>query len=147
SAGSSVWGSAALALGSQCDASRIRRLAFGDFSRGMVQRARGVQSNPSSRNPRWQTLTSSYNTRTPPQAFPFSRGVSMRSLSVAVVLFGVALLLPVPVTSGGEFKLEPGFTLIFNGKNLDGWREKGSKDTLEGKTEAFKGRFKVEKGI
>jgi len=71
----------------------------------------------------------------------------MRKLSAAVTVFGLALLLPIRFTSGGEFKLEPGFTLLFNGKNLDGWREKGSKDTLEGKTEAFKGRFKVEKGV
>jgi hypothetical protein len=69
----------------------------------------------------------------------------MRKLSF--VLFGLALLLPIPVMSGGEFKLEPGYTLLFNGKNLDGWREKGSKTTLEGKTEAFKGRFKVANGV
>jgi 3-keto-disaccharide hydrolase len=68
----------------------------------------------------------------------------MRFIS-SLAAFALALL---PLTSmlGGEFKLEPGFTLIFNGKNLDGWREKGSKDTLDGKTEAHKGRMKLEGG-
>src|ERR1700741_32747 len=46
-----------------------------------------------------------------------------------------------------DFKLEPGFTLLFNGKNLDGWREaRGKKESLQGKTEAFGGRFKVADG-
>jgi Domain of Unknown Function (DUF1080) len=101
----------------------------------------------------------------------------MRGLSCVVICFGLAVLLPVPYMSAGEFKLEPGFTLLFNGKNLDGWREKkitikdkanavfkkfgddvapeklmeeikkieGSA-VLEGKTEAYKGRFKVAEG-
>ncbi len=71
----------------------------------------------------------------------------MRCFSYSWLLFGLAVLLPIPHMSAGEFKLEPGFTLLFNGKNLDGWREKKAKDTLEGKTEAFKGRFKVADGI
>lgn len=38
--------------------------------------------------------------------------------------------------------------MLFNGKNLDGWRE-ASKDkaSLTGKTEAFGGRFKVKDGV
>lgn len=38
--------------------------------------------------------------------------------------------------------------MLFNGKNLDGWRE-ASKDkaSLAGKTEAFGGRFKVKDGV
>lgn len=49
--------------------------------------------------------------------------------------------------AAADFKLEPGFALLFNGKNLDGWREaKGSKESLEGKTEAYHGRFKVNDG-
>lgn len=71
----------------------------------------------------------------------------MRNLTYSLALFGTVVLLPIPIMSAGEFKLEPGFTLLFNGKNLDGWREKGSKATLEGKTEAFKGRFKVVDGV
>jgi hypothetical protein len=63
-----------------------------------------------------------------------------------VLLFSGTILLPL---SAGEFKLEPGYTLLFNGKNLDGWKEaKGKKpESLEGKTEAYKGRFKVAGGM
>ena len=47
--------------------------------------------------------------------------------------------------AGEDFKLEPGFVLLFNGKNLDGWKtQKG--ESLEGKTEAYNNRFKVEGG-
>jgi hypothetical protein len=57
-----------------------------------------------------------------------------------------ALLALLPA-SAGEFKLEPGFTLLFNGKNLDGWKEfGGKKEALDGKTEAHDGRFKVTDG-
>ena len=49
--------------------------------------------------------------------------------------------------SGGDFKPEPGFTLLFNGRNLDGWKEaSGKKESLDGKTDAFGGRFKVVEG-
>ena len=49
--------------------------------------------------------------------------------------------------SAGDFKLEPGYVLLFNGKNLDGWREVGGKkESLDGKTEAYNGRFKVVDG-
>jgi len=42
---------------------------------------------------------------------------------------------------------EPGFTPLFNGKNLDGWKEaSGKKEALDGKTEAYGGRFKVVEG-
>ena len=55
----------------------------------------------------------------------------MRIFTYSLFLFGLVLLLPIPLMSAGEFKLEPGFTLLFNGKNLDGWREaKGDLRTL-----------------
>ena len=39
---------------------------------------------------------------------------------------------------------EPGFKPLLNGKNLDGWKEaSGKKEALDGKTEAYGGRFKV----
>lgn len=41
---------------------------------------------------------------------------------------------------------EPGYAPLFNGKNLDGWKTKPG-ESLEGKTEAFKGRFKVMDGV
>jgi len=61
-----------------------------------------------------------------------------------LVLIGLLLLVPVSSLSADEFKLEVSFTLLFNGKNLDGWKEAGGKKKpLEGKTEAYNGRFKV----
>ena len=65
------------------------------------------------------------------------------------ILFTALILLTVaPVLAADEFKPEPGFSLLFNGKNLDGWREaKGKKELLDGKTEACTGRFKVVEGI
>jgi 3-keto-disaccharide hydrolase len=55
------------------------------------------------------------------------------------------------VVAADDFKPEPGFKLLFNGKNLDGWQTKatgkdGKPIPLEGKTEAFDGRFKVKDG-
>src|SRR5262245_54901813 len=57
------------------------------------------------------------------------------------------MLTPLAAMSADDFKLEPGFTLLFNGKNLDGWKEASQKkDSLDGKTEAYNGRFKVVDG-
>jgi hypothetical protein len=62
-------------------------------------------------------------------------------------LFAGLMLLPQTGKSADEFKLESGFVLLFNGKNLDGWREaNGKKESLEGKAEAYDGRFKVVEG-
>src|SRR5262249_46886729 len=62
-------------------------------------------------------------------------------------LFASLTLLPLASAPADDFKLEPGFTLLFNGKNLDGWKEAiKNKESLEGKTEAFGGRFKVVEG-
>jgi hypothetical protein len=70
----------------------------------------------------------------------------MRILTAVCLASG--LLLPVTARSADDFKLEPGFTLLFTGKNLDGWKEasKDKKEALDGKTEAFGGRFKVVEG-
>lgn len=46
-----------------------------------------------------------------------------------------------------ESQLEPGFISLFNGKDLTGWRYKGSKENLEGKTETADARVAVENGI
>ena len=67
----------------------------------------------------------------------------MRVLFGGLFLAGLAVL---TLVSGGvaadDFKLEPGFTLLFNGKDLSGWKLKGG-DSLEGKTESPTKRFVV----
>lgn len=71
----------------------------------------------------------------------------MRVFTYLLFIASLGLLLPMPAMFAGD-KGEPGFTPIFNGKNFDGWRTAKTKksEPLDGKTEAFKGRFKVEKG-
>jgi hypothetical protein len=75
----------------------------------------------------------------------------IRQLRSSVCLAILFLLLPVFASSAAatdDFKLEDGFKLLFNGKNLDGWKEASGKkkQSLDGKTEAYKGRFKVAEG-
>jgi hypothetical protein len=72
----------------------------------------------------------------------------MRPLAFVSLLTGLLFLLPVAGRSADDFKLEEGFKLLFNGKNLDGWKEvKGKMEALDGKTEAHGGRFKVVEGV
>ncbi|HSQ54828.1 MAG TPA: DUF1080 domain-containing protein [Gemmata sp.] len=67
----------------------------------------------------------------------------MRLLSCVVFLFTADMAF-----SGDDFKPEPGFKLIFNGKDLTGWQTSGGKpQSLAGKMEAFGGRFKVADGM
>jgi hypothetical protein len=57
-----------------------------------------------------------------------------------------AALLAVATGRADDFKPEDGFALLFNGKDLSGWKtEKG--ESLDGKAEAFNGRFKVADGV
>src|SRR5256885_6581569 len=64
----------------------------------------------------------------------------MRLTSTLVVLISVH------ATRGDDFKPEDGFTLLFNGKDLTGWKTtKG--ESLDGKTEAYNGRFKAADGV
>jgi len=68
----------------------------------------------------------------------------MKRLSFALLLAGP---MEAADAQADEFKLEPGFKLLFNGKNLDGWKEAGGKkEALDAKTEAYGGRFKVVEG-
>lgn len=71
----------------------------------------------------------------------------MRTVSGGVFLIALTVLGMPPRGSADEFRLEPGFTLLFNGKDLTGWKEKKDGVSLDGKTEAYKGRFKVKDGI
>lgn len=71
----------------------------------------------------------------------------MRSLSCVLALGATAAL----VVAADEFKPEPGFKLLFNGKSLDGWQQKaagkdGKPVPLDGKAEAFDKRFVVKDG-
>src|SRR3954465_13380180 len=72
----------------------------------------------------------------------------MRILSLALLLSSLALVCTTPRIPAADFTPEPGFTLLFNGKNLDGWQtaKTPTAEPLEGKTEAFGGRFKVVNG-
>lgn len=78
----------------------------------------------------------------------------MRLLSCALFVCACAA-----VVAADEFKLEPGFKLLFSGKDLSGWQTKaeskkdkeGNKTetkpaALEGKTDAYGGRFVVKDG-
>jgi len=69
----------------------------------------------------------------------------MRNLLNALLITGFAFV-STPSNAADEFKPEPGFTMLFTGKNLDGWKLKGKKDDLTGQTEAAGGRFKIVDG-
>lgn len=71
----------------------------------------------------------------------------MRCLSIGLLITGFAVLSS-PTTGADDFKPEPGFTMLFNGKNFDGWKIKGKKDggELDGKTDVNNGRFKAVDG-
>lgn len=63
-------------------------------------------------------------------------------------LFFVALALTaLPLHAADDFKVEEGYTSLFNGKDLTGWRYVGSKESLEGKTETMDKRFQVVDGV
>jgi len=69
--------------------------------------------------------------------------------ALSPLLLALALLLPsrAGADDKDKFKLEDGFELLFNGKDLTGWKEyNGKKRSLKDKTEAFEGRFKVTEG-
>ena len=66
----------------------------------------------------------------------------MRILTCGLLLTCLTL-----AAAADDFKPEPGFTSLFNGKDLAGWKEKQGGTSLDGKTEAYKGRFKVKDGV
>jgi hypothetical protein len=72
----------------------------------------------------------------------------MRNLLGLLLLIGFAFVC-ISTSGADDFKPEAGFTMLLNGKNLDGWKLKGKKDGAEltGQTEASGGRFKVVEGV
>ena len=69
----------------------------------------------------------------------------MRRLPIGLLSCAIAVG-AVPCHAADDFKTEPGFAMLFNGKNLDGWKLKKDGSKLDGKTEAAGGRFKVMEG-
>lgn len=65
-------------------------------------------------------------------------------------LLVVSMLLFASVAVADDFKPEPGFEFVLKGDSLDGWKTKaaGKKESekLDGKAEAFGGRFKLKDG-
>jgi uncharacterized protein (UPF0212 family) len=60
----------------------------------------------------------------------------------------VAILVAATSSRAQEPKVEEGFTSLFNGKDLTGWRyTKTPKDLLEGKTTTTDGRIEVKDGV
>ena len=66
--------------------------------------------------------------------------------SAALLVTLAALTGPDPTRGADDFKLEAGFKSLFNGKDLGGWQTAGSKEALDGKTEAHNKRFVVRDG-
>src|SRR5688500_18197362 len=67
------------------------------------------------------------------------------------VVAGFAALMLAPGShAADDFKVEEGFTLLFNGKDLTGWKTaaKGKAgESLDGKTESPTRRFVVKEGV
>jgi hypothetical protein len=61
-------------------------------------------------------------------------------LRVALIAFIIAV-----TVRAADFTLEPGFTALFNGKDLTGWHHKDG-PALDGKTDAEDGRWTVKEG-
>ncbi|MFN4260093.1 MAG: DUF1080 domain-containing protein [Gemmataceae bacterium] len=68
----------------------------------------------------------------------------MRVLLSGLLLAGFALVIVAPPAGADDVKTEPGFTSLFNGKDLTGWAlgQKGG-EALSGKTATANNRFQV----
>jgi hypothetical protein len=70
----------------------------------------------------------------------------MRLLTCGLLLVGFSVLTGLDrLAAADDFQPEPGFTLLFNGKDLTGWKSSKG-DDLNGRTEAGGNRFKVSDG-
>lgn len=63
----------------------------------------------------------------------------------AALILGLSACVPA-VHAQDDWKPDPGFKSLFNGKDLTGWQLKGKKDDLTGKSETANKRFQVVKG-
>jgi hypothetical protein len=71
----------------------------------------------------------------------------MRMLVGGLIVAGWAVLTLAPLSAGADdFKPEAGFTLLFNGKDLTGWKNQKGNESLDGKAEVGKTRFQVQEG-
>ena len=59
----------------------------------------------------------------------------------------LAILLAPAISHADDFKLEPGFKLLFNGKDMTGWKVRKGGESLEGKTGAANNRFTAKDGL
>jgi len=73
------------------------------------------------------------------------RAHKLAAFAVAAV---AALATSLTSSAGDDFKPEPGYTSLFNGKDLTGWVYSGMKGkSMDGQTETPDGRIKVENGV
>lgn len=70
----------------------------------------------------------------------------MRLFFGSFLVAAVFASLPAATNGGDDWKPEPGYVSLFNGKDLAGWKYYKETD-LTGKTETGDKRFRVEKGI
>lgn len=70
------------------------------------------------------------------------------TLASVLLALGLALL-PHDATAQAGASADAGFTLLFNGQNLDGWKvaKTAQPEALDGKTEVNAGRIKVLNGL
>lgn len=64
--------------------------------------------------------------------------------SASAWLFAAATL--VSAAFGADFKPEPGFVSLFNGKDLTGWKYQGG-EAFDGKTQSSDARYSAENGV
>lgn len=68
-------------------------------------------------------------------------------LTVALAILVVTVHAAPLARAGDDFKIEEGYTSLFNGKDLTGWKiGKNGKEPLDGRTEAANKRFEVKDG-
>jgi len=59
----------------------------------------------------------------------------------------IVAVLALPAGAADDFKLEEGYTLLLNGKDLTGWKLRKGGESLDGKTATADKRFSVKEGV